>query len=215
MAGCDYTLYVDSRFISPYAMSAFVALTEKGVPFELKSVDLAAGESQHPDYSKMSLTCRVPMLVHGDFCLSESSAITEYLEELLPPEKFVRLYPDDKRDKARARQIQAWLRSDFIPIREERPTEVIFLEPIKKSLSVAAQDSAAMLFAALDDLIEEGALNLFDEWSIADVDVAIMVSRLLINGDRVPKKLAAYTEHQWQRPSVQLWMNRAISAKGV
>ena len=29
--------------------------------------------------------------------------------------------PTDPRDRARARQVQAWLRSDLMPIRDERP----------------------------------------------------------------------------------------------
>jgi hypothetical protein len=33
-------LYVDSQFTSPYAMSVFVCLREKGLPFDVKTVDL-------------------------------------------------------------------------------------------------------------------------------------------------------------------------------
>ena len=208
MSELNFKLYVDSRFISPYAMSAFVALTEKGIPFELQTVDLVADECRQPDYSKMSLTCRVPMLAHGDFYLSESSAIAEYLEDIFPSEKYPRLYPENIRDKARARQIQAWLRSDLMPIREERPTEVIFCEPVKKALSVPAQDAVAALFAALDDLIGTEALNLFGEWSIVDTDLALMINRLVMNGDTVSDKFSAYARHQWQRESVQQWVNK-------
>jgi len=35
-------LFVDTQFASPYAMSVFVALREKGLDFELSTVDLAA-----------------------------------------------------------------------------------------------------------------------------------------------------------------------------
>lgn len=35
-------LHVDSRFLSPYALSAFVALKEKGLTFELETLSLAA-----------------------------------------------------------------------------------------------------------------------------------------------------------------------------
>lgn len=31
-------LYTDANFFSPYAMSAFITLTEKGIPFTLKPV---------------------------------------------------------------------------------------------------------------------------------------------------------------------------------
>lgn len=208
MSELDFKLYVDSRFISPYALSAFVALTEKGIPFESQTVDLVADECRQSDYSKKSLTCRVPMLAHGDFYLSESSAIAEYLEDIFPSEKYPRLYPENVRDKARARQIQAWLRSDLMPIREERPTEVIFCEPVKRSLSVAAQDSVVTLFAALDDLLKTNSLNLFNEWSIVDTDLALMINRLVMNGDTVPDKFAAYARHQWQRESVCQWTNK-------
>jgi glutathione S-transferase len=49
--------------------------------------------------------------------------------------------------------------------------------------------------------------NLFGEWSIADVDLALMLNRLILNGDRVPAALVDYAQRQWQRPSVQAWVN--------
>ena len=207
----DFKLYVDSQFTSPYAMSVFVTLTEKGVPFEIQTINLAARENQHSDYSNLSLTRRVPTLSYGDFHLSESSAISEYLEELLPADQYPRVYPSDIRARARARQIQAWLRSDFIPIREERSTEVIFFKPTNKSLSESAQASADKLFSAVDSLLANSAQNLFNRWCIADVDLALMLNRLVLNGDEVPEKLTAYAQHQWQRPSVQCWVNQKRS----
>ena len=36
MSSNTYTLYVDHQYASPYAMSAFVTLVEKGVDFELR-----------------------------------------------------------------------------------------------------------------------------------------------------------------------------------
>src|SRR3981189_2551274 len=53
-------LYADSQFTSPYAMSAFVALTEKQLPFEVRTLDLAIGANNDPEYAKTSLTQRVP-----------------------------------------------------------------------------------------------------------------------------------------------------------
>ena len=207
----DFKLYVDSHFTSPYAMSVFVTLTEKGVPFEIQTVNLEAQENQQSDYSNRSLTCRVPTLTHGNFHLSESSAISEYLEELLPADQYARVYPSDIRQRARARQIQAWLRSDFRSLREERSTEVIFFKPTHKTLSESARASADRLFTAVDSLLENNTLNLFNQWCIADADLALMLNRLVLNGDEVPDKLIAYAQHQWQRPSVQLWVNQKRS----
>ena len=207
----NFTLYVDSNFISPYAMSVFVTLIEKGFPFKIQTVNLDAQEHQQSDYSNLSLTRRVPTLIHGDFHLSESSAISEYLEELAPVDYCPQVYPTDIQEKALARQIQAWLRSDFISIREERPTEVIFFKPVQNPLSESAQASAEKLFAAVDRLLEDNAQNLFNQWCIADTDLALMLNRLVMNGDNVPEKLVAYAQYQWQRPSVQVWVNQKRS----
>jgi glutathione S-transferase len=120
-------LYTDSQFTSPYAMSAFVALTEKQLSFEVRTLELAAGANNGPEYARTSLTQRVPTLIDGNFALSESSAIAEYLNDAYPNPP---IFPTDLQKHARARQVQAWLRSDFMPIRQERPTPTIFCQPV-------------------------------------------------------------------------------------
>ena len=197
------TLFVDAQYASPYAMSAFVALSVKEVPFELRTIDLSAGAHHAPDFAGLSMTRRVPTLVHGDFALSESSAIDEYIEDALPGAP---LYAADHRQKARARQVQAWLRSDLMPIRMERSTEVVFYGAKAPALSAAGQAAAAKLFAATDALLPAGQDNLCGDWCIADVDLALMLSRLLLNGDAVPPRLADYARRQWRHPAVQRWV---------
>jgi glutathione S-transferase len=211
----DFTLYIDNRFLSPYAMSAFVALTEKGVPFQLKKIDLAAREHTEAHYAALSRTRRIPTLAQGAFRLSESSAIAEYLEDMLPPPQHYRLYPEDLRHRATARQIQAWLRSDLMPIREERSTEYVFLEPPRKRLSKEATAAAAALFTAVESWLPPDADSLFGEWCIADTDLALMLNRLVLGGDAVPARMAAYARHQWQRPSVQTWVTQARPGAGL
>jgi len=211
MPGQDFPLYVDSQFKRPYILSAFVTLTEKQIPFNMRIVSLEDNENHHQDYSRLSLTRRVPTLTHGNFHLSESSAIAEYLEEPFPSPKFQAVCPIDVHQRARARQIQAWLRSEFIPIRSERPTDVIYFEPSDEPLSEQAKASASKLISAVDDLLDDGAVNLFDTWCIADTDLALMLNRLIFNGDNVPEKLVNYARHQWQRASVQLWVNQQRS----
>jgi glutathione S-transferase len=197
-------LYVDSQYTSPYAMSVFVGLKEKRIPFELRTMDLENGANHSAEYATESLTGRVPTLVDGEFALSESSAITEYLDEVYPG---AALYPSDPRAKARARQVQAWLRSDLMPIRQERSTIVVFYQPIQQPLSPTAEIAARKLFRAAEALLAHNGEHLFGSWSIADVDLALMLNRLVLNGNAVPTKLADYARRQWQRPSVQEWVN--------
>ena len=196
-------LYVDSLFTSPYAMSVFVALREKGLAFETLTLDLDAGQNQAADYVQRSLTQRVPTLVDGDFALSESSAITEYLDQAYPESS---VYPADVQQRARARQVQAWLRSDLLPIRQERSTLVVFCGQKRPPLSADAQAAATKLISAAQALLADNREYLCGQWSIADVDLAVMLNRLILNGDAVPTQLVAYAQRQWQRPSVREWV---------
>lgn len=198
-------LYVDAQYASPYAMSAFVALSEKGLKFEISTVDLTANENREASFASKSLTRRVPTLLHGNFSLSESSAITEYIDETFSG---AALYPEEPRSKARARQVQAWLRSDLMPIRQERSTEVVFYGAKTRPLSTAAQEAAEKLFSAAEALLPADSEHLCDQWSIADVDLSLMLNRLVLHGDPVPDRLAAYASRQWQRPTVQRWVNQ-------
>jgi glutathione S-transferase len=197
------TLFVDAQYASPYAMSAFVALTVKRVPFDLRTVDLGAADNLAPAYASVSVTRRVPTLLHGEFALSESSAIDEYVEDVFPGPS---LYPAAPRLKARARQVQAWLRSDLMPIRMERSTEVVFYGAKAATLSVNGEAAATRLFAAVETLLPEGNAHLFGDWSIADVDLALMLNRLVLNGDTVPARLADYARRQWEHPAVRRWV---------
>lgn len=206
MEQSNLRLYVDAQFASPYAMSAFVALSEKGLSFEVTSLNLAAKENHEAGFAEKSLTHRVPALQHGNFFLSESSAITEYIDETFSG---VALYPAEPRSRARARQVQAWLRSDLMPIRQERTTEVVFYGIKARPLSASAQEAAAKLISAAEGLLPADAEDLCGQWSIADVDLALMLNRLALHGDPLPERLAVYAGRQWQRPTVQKWVNRA------
>lgn len=197
-------LYVDSLYSSPWAMSVFVALTEKGLPFTLHTVDLEGGANLLPAYRELALTMRVPALVHGDFVLTESTAICEYLDEQFPAPDHPLLYPADRRSRARARQVQSWLRSDLAALRAERDTETVFFGKPSQPLTEAGCAAAARLLQAAERLLD--GHHLFGAWSIADLDLAIMLNRLILNGDEVPQRLRDYTAGQWSRPSVQRWL---------
>src|SRR6188768_2865597 len=119
-------LHGNDTWSSPYVLSCFVALTEKQLPFDMQQVALSERAQRSPAYVQTSFTARVPALVDGDFSLSESSAIIEYLEDKWPAPAHAALLPQDTRQRARARQIMAWVRSDLMPIREERSAEYVF-----------------------------------------------------------------------------------------
>ena len=203
----ELRLSVDAFWTSACAFSAFVALKEKGLPFEVHEVAPERGEHRRPDALAASLTGRVPVLWHHGWTLSESSAIAEYLEEAFPHPGHPRLFPEDVRERARARQLMAWLRSDLLPIRDERPTPKLFYGEMDVApLSTAAQGSAARLLAVADALISPERTTLFSTFCIADADFALMLLRLLWSAHPAPRKVQQYVEAQWTRPSVRAWV---------
>lgn len=197
------TLYVDSHWISPYAMTAFVALEEKGLAYEVREVSLARGEQR----TYGARTGRVPALQHGDYWLAESLAIAEYLAETFPYPHAAptMLFPADFRERGICREVMSWLRSDLAALREERPTHSIFYERATTPLSSAGEEAAARLVTACGRLIDPARTTLFEKWCIADPDLALMIQRLHLNGHPLPPEMVAYAEANWQHPAVQKW----------
>ena len=200
-------LYGNATWTSPYVLSCFVALRAKGLPFETRDVALHRGAQWEPAYAKRSLTARVPLLVDGDLALSESSAIVEYLEEAYPSPDHAPVLPRGLRERARARQIMAWLRSDLLPIRQERSAEYVFYPheglPPFAPLSHVALRAVDKLVAAADNLLPSGVGPLFGAWCIADTDLAMMLQRLIKTRLELPERIRAYAEAQWERPAVR------------
>jgi len=153
---------------SPYVLSCFVALTEKKLPFEVQTVKLHEAAQHSATYVHTSFTARVPALVDGDFSLSESSAIVEYLEDKWPAPGHAAVLPPELHQRARARQLMAWLRSDLGPIREERSSEYVFY-PIESlppfgPLSTAAHKAVTKLVTFAERVVPAEGGPLFGAW---------------------------------------------------
>jgi glutathione S-transferase len=202
------TLYGETLWISPYVFSSFVALHEKRIPFDVVEVGLATGAHLAPPYRDASLTARVPSLEHAGFTLAESSAIAEYLDEVFPPPAYPRLFPADVRERARARQLMAWLRSDLGALRDERSTVTMFHRFRLRPLSPAAQRDVDKLLRVVEQVVPPTADTLFGAWCLADSELAFMLHRLISTGEAVPDRVRAYASSQWQSPSVRAFIDR-------
>ena len=195
-------LHAETMWASPYVFSSWVALHEKGLRFDVRDVSLVDLENRSPAYREQTLTAKVPALEHGDFVVAESSAIAEYLEDAFPPPGHPRLLPADARQRARARQLMAWLRSDLGALRSERPTVTMFFAPATVPLSPAGAAAADALLRVAERLIL-GDGPLFGAWSLPDAELAFMLHRLILNGHEVPARVRSWAEREWQRPSAQ------------
>lgn len=201
----EITLYGEKHWDSPFVFSVWVALKEKGIEFDEEALDLSAGEQKQAAYAP-SLTAKVPAIRHADFWLAESLAIVEYLEERWPPPLYKRLWPEEMRARARARQVMAWIRSDLMALRKERSTATMFYERAEDPLSPAAQSDADKLVRVAGALLEDREGPLFGEWCIADADLAFVLHRLILNGHVIPANVRAFAEREWQRPSVRAFV---------
>jgi len=223
-------LYIDSLWISPYALSSYVALREKGfkldnsdsnLTFELREEDLFNKGEKKDEHLAHTIFKKIPTLeVKEDgkkdsFIITQSNAIAEYLDEKYPNQG-VKLFPINIEQRATAREIMGWIRSDMLPIRDERSTSSMLYQSERKKLeplSAIANKAAEKLIGMAKALIPEEGQNLFGDWCLADTDLAIMINRILPQeGDKeeikfkkvpIPEKVRLYANHQLSRSSVQ------------
>ncbi len=85
------------------SIRALWGLLELGVDFEFIPVNLRAGENRHPDFLRLNPAGKLPVLVDGDFVLTESAAIVLYLAEKYPAKG---LLPADLKVRA---QVYRWV----------------------------------------------------------------------------------------------------------
>ncbi len=97
------TYHLVSSYTCPWVQRAAITLRAKGVLYDITYIDL----KNKPDwFLKISPHGKVPVLLVDGQPLFESNAISEFLDEVVPP----RLHPEDPLKRARHR---AWM--DFLP----------------------------------------------------------------------------------------------------
>jgi glutathione S-transferase len=197
------TLYVDGYFTSTWDATCFVALTEKQLEFATARALLRDG-GVPAALRKATAIARVPALQHGEFWLTESLAIVEYLEEAFPPPDWAPLLPVDTRARARARQIMAYMRFDLRALRDERPWQYS-IYPVKQRppLSAAAERDAAELSEMVARLANGGEL---DEWTIAEADLAFGLWRLSRSDYALPDAAQRVLDRNLERPSIRAYI---------
>jgi glutathione S-transferase/GST-like protein len=89
-----------------------VALLEKGVEFESRYTDLLNFDQHKPDYLAINPNGTIPVLVHGDVILAESTEMGEYIDAAFPGPS---LRPDDPAGRWRMRWWSNYLSGYFGP----------------------------------------------------------------------------------------------------
>jgi maleylacetoacetate isomerase len=113
----DFTLY--GYFRSSAAFRARIALNLKGIQPELRFVHLLkdGGQQHAPEYKAVNPQELIPALVHDGHTITQSLAIIEYLDEMVPQPP---LLPPDAYGRARCREIAYAVACDIHPVNNLR-----------------------------------------------------------------------------------------------
>jgi glutathione S-transferase len=202
------TVVLHGYHYSVYVRIARLTLAEKGVAYERVEVDPFAPDVPRA-YLAMHPFRRVPALVHDDFTLYETGAITRYVDETFPGP---RLQPEAPRERARMTQIVSivdayayWpmVRQVFShSVLRPRVGEPVDLFEIGRGL-----EGSARALGALEALAAAGAFLIGDQLSLADLHLAPMMAYLVAAPEGrqlLPKypKLSRWWQAMQQRPSL-------------
>ncbi|MFC0807607.1 glutathione S-transferase family protein [Ensifer sp. P24N7] len=194
------------------SLRALWALQELDAEFEFVRVNILAGENLHPDFLRLNPAGKLPVLVDGDFVLTESAAIVMYLAEKYGDKG---LMPADLKERA-----QAYRWSLFAVTELEQPLWRIakhtFLYPEDKRLpediALAREEFAAMA-AVLDRHMDGRAFIVGDNITVADCVTAYVLDWGNENGliDSFPN-LKAYLERMYARPRAPQRIAEAVAS---
>src|SRR5262245_57371233 len=151
--------------LSMFGAKAQIAAREKGMDFELVMVPFDMErlyEPKHSDIVRINPKRQVPVLIHGDVEIFDSTQIFEYLEDLRPSPA---LWPADIAARSQARLLE--LKSDEVYF-----PHIIRLMGLQDSpqdpAAVAARKAAVRFYQEMDVLVGDREF-LAGPYSFADI----------------------------------------------
>ena len=176
-------LYIGNKNYSSWSLRAWLLLRQAGIAFTERQLrlDWTLDSQFKRTLLAIAPSGRVPLLVDDDgFAVWDSLAIAETIAEL-HPEK--RLWPVDRRQRARARSLCAEMHSGFTALRNRCPMNIeASLPEIGRRVATEWPDVADDLrrIDAMwsEQLAASGGPFLFGEFGIVDAYYAPVCSRV-------------------------------------
>jgi glutathione S-transferase len=165
-------LTIIGSFVSPYVRKVLACMNLKGLDYQVDPITPFFGNDE---YQRLSPLRRIPVLIDGDFAISDSSVICAYLDDAYPDRPLV---PAEPRDRARARWFEEFADTRLGDVfiwgffYQKIVHPLVWGEPgdqarIEKSVS---QEIPATLDYLESELPEDGFL--FDGIGLADIALA-------------------------------------------
>jgi len=196
---------------TPNGHKVSIALEELALPYELRVLDLSAGEQKRPDFLAINPNGRIPAIVDhdaDDFTVFESGAILIYLAE-----KTGRLMPQDAKGRSRVLQ---WLMFQMGGVGPMMGQANVFYRYFPEKIQPAIdryQAEGRRLFEVLDGHLARHEW-LAGDYSIADIANWAWVRTHRWSGisiDGLPH-LRRWRDAIRARPAVQRGLERPRSA---
>jgi len=142
--------------LSPNTWKVRAMAAHIGLPLELEFVDLTKGASRTPEFLAVNFMGRTPVLVDGDFKLSESMAIMHYLSGQKPNS----LFPNEPRTRAQIIRWESWSLAHW---GKEACEPLLFENLVKAIVNMGPPDQA---------VVAKGLQSFSREASILDAHLA-------------------------------------------
>jgi glutathione S-transferase len=190
-------LYVN--LLSPNVRRVRLTAAVLGLKLEEIPLDFTKGEHKKPEYLALNPNGAVPTLVDGDFVLTESRAIMQYLASKKPEPD---LFPRDDKRRADVTRWQFWDSSHFSP----QVGTVVFQRMLKPMFGMGDPDLAKVeealanyrrYAAVLNKQLEAAQYVVGSSITLADLTLATT----LMYAKQVDVPLAEF-------PNVQAWFAR-------
>jgi len=187
---------------TPNGWKASIALEELGLPYEVRMVNILAGEQRHPEYLAINPNGRIPTIVdrdEGDFPVFESGAILIYLAE-----KTRRLLPTDRKGRSEVIQWVMFQMAGVGPMQGQANVFYRYFEEKIPKVIARYQNETKRLYTVLDTRLSDREY-LCRDYSIADIANWSWVRAHAWAGVEIDEllHLSAWHERMSERPACQ------------
>jgi glutathione S-transferase len=209
-------LYIGNKNYSSWSMRPWLLMTQLGLQFEevKLSLDLREGSPFRTVIARVSPAGRVPVLVDDDgFAVWDSLAIVEYLAERFPAK---RIWPEEMRQRARARSLCAEMHSGFAALRNHCGMNIEASLPEIGRRLIEEQPDVRHDLQRIEQMWSEqldasGGPFLFGDFCAADAFYAPVCSRIRTYALPVSQKVQAYVERIFALPAMRQWIDAALA----